>query len=176
MFLSVFIHPSVSSPLLSSPLLPHSLRPLHLSTPVISPFNFTYLELAADSLKYLAVHFRYALIHRWADRAFVCGVETRPPFWRPRVAKTALIWRRRERAVPGAHGGESGNRNFRLKTVASFKSHIVFWSFIKSVRPWRPHRGDRHTSFNAVDPFTQPGALDSSDIASVTGHRYDNTD
>lgn len=69
------IRPSIRpSPLLfsPSPLLPNSLHPLHLSTPVISPFNFTYLELAADSLKYLGVHFRYALIHRWADTAFVC--------------------------------------------------------------------------------------------------------
>lgn len=68
-FSSIFPSPLLSSP---SPLLPHSLRPLHLSTPVISPFNFTYLELAADSLKYLTVHFRYALIHRWTDTVFVC--------------------------------------------------------------------------------------------------------
>lgn len=55
-----------------SPLLPHPLHPLHLCTHVISPFNFTYLELAADSLKYPAVHSRYALIHRWTDTLFVC--------------------------------------------------------------------------------------------------------
>lgn len=35
-----------------------SLPPLPLFAHVISPFNFTYLELAADSLKYPAVHLR----------------------------------------------------------------------------------------------------------------------
>lgn len=123
--LSVRPSPLLFSP---SPLLPHSLHPLHLSTPVISPFNFTYLELAADSLKYLGVHFRYALIHRWADTAFVCTRRGDEAAASEAACgkKTALIRRRRKRAVPGAHGGASGKRDFRLKTAASFEPHVVF--------------------------------------------------
>lgn len=68
--------------------------------------------------------------------------------------------------LPGAHGGVSENRNFRLKTLARFKSHVVFSGpfsgpclFSQRFRAQPPHRGDR-----APDPFTQTGA-----IASVTG-------
>lgn len=95
-FSSICPSPLLSSP---SPLLPYSLRPHHLATPVISPFNFTYLELVADSLKYLTVHFRYALIHRWTDTVFVCmqcgddGIVVEAT-----CGKNGLLWRRRQKS------------------------------------------------------------------------------
>lgn len=62
---SLFIFSSPSLPLFLFPTVfpialyfSCSLPPLPLFAHVISPFNFTYLELAADSLKYPAVHLR----------------------------------------------------------------------------------------------------------------------